>query len=85
MKSGRTGDGAKQQLVLASSRLADGAATLAAILSQLWVESGLNDTGATGQITSSEWIKPDYYPTSALEEEIEYKIRALQSDDDCGL
>jgi hypothetical protein len=60
LKNGRTAKGAAIQLELAKNRMADGAATLAMILSQLWKDSGLVAHATPMTIEDPEWIKPDF-------------------------
>lgn len=57
---GRTSKGAAVQLELAKNRLADGAATLAIIMSQLWKETGLIPQASVLNIQEPSWIKPDF-------------------------
>ncbi len=59
-KFGRTAKGAAIQLDLAKDRLADGAATFAMILNQLWKETGLVAHASPLNIADPKWIKPDY-------------------------
>lgn len=57
---GRTAKGAAVQLELAKDRLADGAATFAIILNQLWKETGLNAQASPLKVSDPKFIKPDY-------------------------
>ncbi len=57
---GRTTKGAAIQLELAKDRLADGAATFALILSQLWKETGLIAQSSPLKIADPKFVKPDY-------------------------
>ncbi|MBC7457897.1 MAG: hypothetical protein H7235_06440 [Bdellovibrionaceae bacterium] len=57
---GRTAKGAAVQLELAKERLADGAATFAIILNQLWKETGLIAQASPVKLADPKWIKPDY-------------------------
>ncbi len=59
-KYGRNVNGAAIQLELAKDRLADGSATFAMILNQLWKETGRNDLASTVKVDEPQWIKPDY-------------------------
>lgn len=61
LKLGRSGAGSSTQLALAKSRMSDGAATLAIVLSKLWADAG-NPT-STAQVTIDSkpaWVSPDY-------------------------
>lgn len=57
---GRNAKGAAVQLNVASDRMADGAATLAKILSQLWRESGLAANAKPLSIKDPSFIKPEF-------------------------
>ena len=59
-KFGRTTKVAAVQLDLAKNRLADGAATFAIILNQLWKETGLTAQASSLKIADPKWVKPDY-------------------------
>jgi hypothetical protein len=57
---GRSKKGAAIQLELAKDRLADGAATFAMILSQLWKETGLVAQVTSLNVVDPNWISPNY-------------------------
>jgi S1/P1 Nuclease len=57
---GRTAKGAAIQLELVKDRLADGAATFAIILNQLWKETGLIANASPLKIADPKFVKPDY-------------------------
>lgn len=57
---GRNAKGAAIQLELAKDRLADGAATLAIILNQLWKETGLIAQASPLKVQDPKFVKPDY-------------------------
>ena len=57
---GRNAKGVAVQLDLATDRMADGAATLAKILSQLWKESGLAANAKALTIKDPAFIKPEF-------------------------
>jgi Zinc dependent phospholipase C len=80
---GRTGQGAADQLTLAESRMADGAATLALILDHLWSDAGL--TSSPGAITAStpSWIAPNFARLSPTPWLAPYTPTNLR-DDDCA-
>lgn len=82
---GRVGKGALMQLSLARDRMADGAASLAMILSHMWQEGGQQDNGATGAIQIPNWIEPNYYSAvSALQgRPAPVTMSCFQRSDDC--
>lgn len=57
---GRTPKGAAAQLELAKDRMADGAATLAMILSNLWKDSGLVAKSSPQTVKDPAWVKPNF-------------------------
>jgi len=57
---GRTPQGAAVQLELAKDRMADGAATLALILGQLWKDTRLVANATPVPIEDPEWVVPDF-------------------------
>lgn len=60
-KSGRNNANGDQQLMqIAMQRMADGAATLAVVLSNLWHDSGLADNGQSMDIPFPQWVPPQY-------------------------
>jgi len=59
-KYGRNAKGAAVQLELAKDRLADGAATFAIILNQLWKETGLIAHASPLKVPDPKFVKPDY-------------------------
>ncbi len=83
---GRTGAGAAAQLTLATSRIADGGATLAMVLSHLWQDGGQQDAGATVVMQIPEWIQPSYY-NSVLSlqsgQRSGMEVSCFEKSDDC--
>lgn len=59
-KGGRSGAGAESQFELAKDQLADGAATLAIILSSAWKNAGSPSTAASVKVDVPAWVAPDY-------------------------
>lgn len=59
-KYGRNKSGAAIQLELAKDRMADGAATAAMILNQLWRDTGLVAHATPMTIQDPKWVKPDF-------------------------
>lgn len=57
---GRSQEGASRQLELAKDRMADGAATLAMILSRLWKDTHLVANATPMPISDPEWVVPDF-------------------------
>jgi hypothetical protein len=57
---GRRGDGAREQLDMAVSRLADGAATYAMVLSRLWREGERKDNGRIYTPAQPAWRAPEF-------------------------
>lgn len=57
---GRTAQGAALQIELAKDRMADGAATLAMILSQLWKDTHLVANASPVPISDPAWVAPDF-------------------------
>jgi hypothetical protein len=57
---GRTQRGAAAQLDLATDRMADGAATLAVILSHLWQDSGLIARATPLTVKDPSFVKPEF-------------------------
>jgi hypothetical protein len=57
---GRSPEGARLQLELAKDRMADGAATLALILSRLWKDTRLVANATPLPITDPSWVTPDF-------------------------
>ena len=79
---GRSGKGAKVQLALAETRMADGAATLSMILSKMWSDAG-NPNGSDVQLNPRPgWVKPDY---SLRQSTLTRSKLSLAIDDDCDL
>lgn len=60
LSQGRTGEGAAVQLDIARTRLADGAATLAVILSKLWMEAGNPKISSTLQVGPPAFVPPNF-------------------------
>lgn len=83
-KYGRTKNGAAIQLELAKDRMADGAATAAMILNQLWRDTGLIANATPVTVQDPKWIQPDF---SNLPEErmTPMNKRFLSDDEDCSL
>lgn len=79
-KLGRNKNGAAAQLELAKDRMADGAATVAMILNQLWRETGLVANSTPIVVQDPKWVKPDF---SNLPEERMTPIH-LNLQDDCA-
>ena len=88
---GRTGQGPAAQLDLAKDRLADGAATLAIILDQMWTDAGNPRNGSTLTVSVPAWIPPSFdatLPPKRLKQKIGAKavieaLDALAEQDDC--
>jgi hypothetical protein len=57
---GRGPQGAAVQLELAKDRMADGAATLALILGQLWKDTRLTANATPVPIEDPAWVVPDF-------------------------
>jgi hypothetical protein len=57
---GRGPQGAAAQLELAKDRLADGAATLAMVLNQLWKDTHLTANATPVPIQDPAWVSPDF-------------------------
>jgi hypothetical protein len=74
---GRTAKGSAIQLELAKDRMADGAATLALILNQLWKESGLKIQSSPIAIHDPAWVRPNYNNLTPI------RI-GFHDDDDCS-
>ena len=52
-------------LTMAESRMADGAATLAIVLSHLWQDAGNPSAGMTVAVQVPAWVAPNYPLTSS--------------------
>jgi hypothetical protein len=74
-KQGRKGAGAQNLLKLAEARMADGAATLALVLNQLWADAGNPSGGETVNAQVPAWQQPNYGQQSA--------VASSEQDDDC--
>ncbi|MGZ3690486.1 MAG: S1/P1 nuclease [Pseudobdellovibrio sp.] len=75
-KLGRTGAGAAAQLEIAKQRMADGAATLAIVLSRAWRDSGQTLNASPVAVSDPAWVPPSYndfqfwsHPMSLIGEE----------------
>jgi hypothetical protein len=80
-KMGRSGQGAKKLLNLAEDRMADGAATLAAILNQLWEDSGLQQNSTPIPVKNPDWVAPDFADAGRPKN----MMMSTFDDDDCSL
>ncbi len=60
LNQGRDGKGADAMLDIAKDRMADGAATLALVLSQMWQDAGSPSSGATVTVKAPAWVEPDF-------------------------
>jgi len=58
---GRGSQGSNAQLNLALDRMADGAATLALILSDMWIEAGRPPLDQTLSVGTPAWVVPAYH------------------------
>ena len=81
---GRNSDQGRQvQLDLAEDRMADGAATLAIVLSKISADAGQVIRATPVPVQDPSWIAPDYSPGALLSTPL-YDT-ASDRDDDCGL
>lgn len=79
-KYGRSKNGAAIQLELATDRMADGAATFALILNQLWKETGLVAIVSPIAIQDPSWVRPDYSSQNMTPVNQSF----LKNEDDCS-
>ena len=82
-QQGRTGAGAASQLKLAEARIADGAATLAVILSHLWSDAGNPQNGMTVSVEVPQWVVPSYPLQSKMQSAMLTCTSAISEADDC--
>jgi hypothetical protein len=83
LKLGRSGAGSAAQLKLAESRMGDGAATLAIVLSRMWNEAGNPQPQAVTLNATPTWVRPDYSQLQSLI--AGPNQRELAVEDDCNL
>ena len=69
---GRSAAGAAAQLELAKDRMADGAATMAIVLSHLWKDGGQNLNASPIAVMDPAWVAPVFA-----------SVRSTAEDDDC--
>lgn len=80
---GRTKNGAAIQLELAKNRLADGAATLALILNQLWKDAGLTIQASPMTLQDPKWIAPNFTQLGTYSHDLISRQKRFLAEDDC--
>ena len=83
LKQGRSGSGSDALLKIATSRLADGAATLAIILSQLSKDAGIQNHNVTVSVPVPKWVAPDFNDVKQVTSTSVAALNEFLEADDC--
>jgi hypothetical protein len=85
---GRTGQGAQDLLNLAVARMADGAASLAVVLTRMWQDAGNPTSGSSVMVQVPKWVAPNYTSSSSQMSLQQRRpggyVQYLEEDDDCN-